>query len=218
MAVTLTGRLRLDRQCGASQEVSGALPALSTRDDASETHLALPMPYEWSQVGLALTRALTAGPGEPRIREITARGAKAGGKAKVALRLGLAGACAPVWLIAEPWHDPKTDQIRLREVAALPGGGGELDRQTLRSLSQRVERTAAMTLPFTATDAKRALDGLLRHTASEQLDKALRSPVGPIGPIRLSAVLDAAGTRVLVGPEALVPVIAVRGRVDIRPK
>jgi hypothetical protein len=213
--VTVSGKLQLDRQCGASHETGEAPPSLMTSDDAPETHLALPLPYGWPEVGLALTRALTARPGEPRISEVTARGAKVNGESRVALRLQSPGACGPVWLTAEPWHDPRTDQIRFRGVTALPGRAGELGPATLKSLIQRVERDAVMTLPLTTTDAKRAIDGLLQHLDSEQPDAKLRSVLGQIS---VSAALDITDTSVLVGPETLVPVIGLRGRVDVRPK
>lgn len=186
-----------------------ALPAPELHDDVpAGLALEVPVRLDWGDVSAALTRSLAAATragDATRIVRAEARGARLAGTSVVALALTVEGdVCGEAWVTAEPWYDAARARVRLRRVALAPSQ----PEASALELPARVEESAEIALPVELGAAPAALEGLVKMLISGAPESVAVD--FQVEPPRVG--------RVLVAPQALVPLASLRGRAVVAVK
>jgi hypothetical protein len=154
------GKLGVEAPCASPDAPvkPAALPRLTTeRELEPGVALQVPVYMAWSDVSAALLRSVrTKDDAALGLVEIEARAAERDGKARVALHASVAGeTCGDAWFLADPWYDPTTSRVRLRDVSALSPS------PFTDALARRISVAAAIALPVDVSAAPNALEAVL---------------------------------------------------------
>ncbi|MBN2196678.1 MAG: DUF4403 family protein [Polyangiaceae bacterium] len=202
---TVTGRLSLERPCTTSEATVPPLPPLATSDELGPgIRLEILVVVPWSEVGAAFDRAV--GGGEDHTpRSVEVRGARVDGESRVVLGVVSARARCGTrsWAMAEPWFDAAAREIRLREIAPVPGI--ERKQRPSRALSSELE-TVAVPLPVDLVALEKELDHLIAALVPPLADGVVAEI--EVGPPRVS--------QVTVVPEGIAASVLAKGTARIR--
>lgn len=206
LGATVAGELSLQRPCATSSPPPAPLPPLTTGDEFDDdSELVAQVRLPWDAVALELEAALAEGDA-PAPRSLALVGAQIEGVSRVVIgAVPARGRCATrAWASADPWYDPVSRRLRLRDVVPLPGLGRS--QRPDRGLLAALEASPGVALP-------RSLDRL-----GERLDEAVAALVPPlVDGLELNLALEPPRVQsVTATADGLVATLAVTGRVLVR--
>ena len=207
-ALIIEGHLGLETTCDTSESQPDDPPPLTLTNDTPETRIRLPLAQPWAGLGPRVVRAASAAaaPEALTVKQATVRGALLDGKPVVILRLEVEGACGAAWMSARPWYDSESNAVRFKNLLPVLEPGSGLSPGQLAVLARRIADSFELPLTIDPRQTIGVIDRLIEQSLSS------------VDEVAVSVELEPAEVRTLVGPDALVAIVGLDGRISVQPK
>ena len=153
-----------------------------------------------------MARAASAAPEALAVKQANVRGALLDGKPVVILRLEVEGACGAAWMSARPWYDSESNAVRFKNLLPVLEPGSGLSPGQLAVLARRIADSFELPLTIDPRQTIGVIDRLIEQSLSS------------VDEVAVSVELEPAEVRTLVGPDALVAIVGLDGRISVQPK
>jgi hypothetical protein len=198
--------LRWSEACPAPREMP--LPALEIVPELDpETQVRVSMKATWEEMAARMRGLLEDAKRSPvDAVEIRVNGALLGNEARVAIQLrGGRAQCGGMWLLAEPWYDERSGQIRLRKIEAPGSSAAEQEVLVMKPL---LEGRFGLVPPLRPPAIQQQLEQLFTQIKGE-IPEPMELEVGVQVP-RIDSIVPA--------QEGLISVLSVQARVALNAK
>jgi hypothetical protein len=156
---------------------------------------------DYGRVSDALTKSLSNGQSAQTsglaatVTAVRAQGAEFEQQPVVALQVEQQ--CGSMWLVAEPWYDPKSRMLALRGLRVVTPELSEAANHQAEALAGSIERQASLTVPAELEQAARALETTAERALSEQAEQVELEVW--TAPMRVAAVVVAREGLAVIG-------------------